>query len=469
VIKSAGNLKSIQLMASAMVSVVFLTTQLLSQMTVTLKPGQSIQAAVNGHPVGTTFLISAGVYRQQSIVPKDGDIFIGSPGADLNGSAIVSGFKFDSTTNLWAAHVNAHPPTSTVGVCFNWGPMCKYPEDIYFDNTLFHRVPSLIGLASKQWYLDYSTDTVYLVDNPLGHVVEITSTFDAFSGAASHVTIRGLVIEKYANPALHGAIHTDAPSGQPGRDWVIEHNEVRDNHAAGIRADQGTQILHNNIHHNGEAGILAAGDGVLVQGNWIAYNNTVGYNFAAAGGKFNGTTNLVVRNNYVHHNNGPGLKTDHDSYNTLYEYNFTSHNQTAGIAHEISFDAVIRYNTIVEDGYDPSHSGVYWGAGIFNQNSSNVEVYGNTVTNSMHGITATQTSRFNKNGVPYLVRNFNVHDNVITQQKGIVAGIAGVDSVYSQNNYYRNNSYTLPSITGSYFLWMNKAIDQTTWNAYGQF
>ena len=36
---------------------------------------------------------------------------------------------------------------------------------------------------------------------------------------------------------------------------------------------------------------------------------------------------------------------------TLYEGNHTSGNKAAGIVHEISFDAIIRYNTVENDGF----------------------------------------------------------------------------------------------------------------------
>ena len=52
---------------------------------VTISPGQSIQAAVNSHPEGTTFLLKAGVFRNQTVVPKSGDVFIGEKGAVLDG------------------------------------------------------------------------------------------------------------------------------------------------------------------------------------------------------------------------------------------------------------------------------------------------------------------------------------------------------------------------------------------------
>ena len=46
-----------------------------------LHPGDDFQAVISGHPAGTVFLVKAGVHREQSVVPRDGDVFIGEPGA----------------------------------------------------------------------------------------------------------------------------------------------------------------------------------------------------------------------------------------------------------------------------------------------------------------------------------------------------------------------------------------------------
>lgn len=56
---------------------------------VPIYPGESIQAAVDAHAVGTGFLIKSGVHRQQSIRPKEGMSFIGEPGAVLDGEYVA--------------------------------------------------------------------------------------------------------------------------------------------------------------------------------------------------------------------------------------------------------------------------------------------------------------------------------------------------------------------------------------------
>jgi len=460
------------------ISIVFSTILLVGVMsmaarasTVTLTSGQSIQAAVNNNPAGTTFEIPAGTYRQQSIVPKSGDVFIGAAGADLNGSMVVTGFTHNT---FWVAHVGISAPASLPGKCFSWAPMCQYPEDLYVDNTLYHRVSSLSVMSSNHWYLDYSNGNVYLMDDPTGHTVEITTTPYAFSGNANNVTIKGLLIEKYGAPGQTAAIFPENAAGDNGSDWIVENNEIRYNHGAGVEATTGMQILSNRIHNNGELGIAGCGDNILVESNNINFNNTDGYDygFGAGGAKFDRTTNLVVRSNYVTGNYGAGLHSDTYSYNTLYEYNTTSNNKVAGIQYEISTYGVIRYNTITNDGYNPQGSGPWWGSGIYNLNSSNVEVYNNTVTNCMHGIVAADSLRVGENGAVLEVSNFSVHDNVVTQQTGVGDGVltlATGDAIYtSWGNQYSNNTYNLPSQSGLYFYWMDKNLDYAGWEGYGQ-
>src|SRR6202012_284515 len=50
----------------------------------------SVQVFVDESPPGTTFVFGSGIYRSVSIQPKSGDTFIGSHGAILNGSELLS-------------------------------------------------------------------------------------------------------------------------------------------------------------------------------------------------------------------------------------------------------------------------------------------------------------------------------------------------------------------------------------------
>ena len=272
----------------------------------TLYPGQDIQAAVNSFPAGTSFLLKAGTHRMQSITPKDGMTFAGEPGTIVSGARVLDSWTRQG--GYWVAsgqtqqgRVESH--------CYSDAPACGYPEDLFKDDALLEHVTSLGGVAPGKWYFDYGADKVYVADDPSGRRMEIGVTSQAFGGSASNVTLRGLIVEKYATPTQSGAIQAS------GNGWVIQDNEVRWNHGTGIRGGSGGKIVHNNIHHNGQMGIGGWGQkNMLVQDNEIAWNNTAGYSDAweAGGTKFAGTDHVSVINNHSHDNFGPGLWSDID-------------------------------------------------------------------------------------------------------------------------------------------------------------
>jgi hypothetical protein len=255
---------------------------------------------------------------------------------------------------------------------------------------------------------------------------------------------------------------------------VIENSEMRLNHGAGIRLGNQMSVVGNHIHHNGQIGVVGVGDSVLMEGNEIAFNNFAGFNpgWEAGGTKFVLTNNLVVRRNFVHDNEGPGLWTDTGNRNSLYEYNRTKANKGSGIEHEISFAATIRYNTIENEAAGVFGREIWGGAGIFIAASADVEVYGNTVLNSFNGIAADQQDRgSDSGGVPYLVKNLNVHDNTIVQTTGAAAGIVAdpkFKNVFTVwNNHYTGNTYRLGSLSGKYFQWMGAVRTKDEWQAFG--
>ena len=323
-------------------------------------------------------------------------------------------------------------------------------------------------MAAGKYYFDYTQQKIYFANDPTGHTVETSTTPAAFYGSAVNVTIQSLVIEKYANQATSGAIQGAAlGSGPRSTGWIIKQNEVRLNHGGGIWIGEQMQILNNFVHHNGQMGVLGGGSSVVVQNNEIAYNNQAGYDpgWEAGGTESVGTANLVVRGNYVHHNNGPGLWTDGNNTGTLYDTNHTAYNWIAGIMHEISFSAIIRNNLVENDG---SGSGIWYGAGILVSASSGVEVYGNTVTNCTAGIGGMQGDR----GPNYMLQNFYVHDNTITQSTGTAAGIVKSsvwdNSVFSSwNNRFQNNTYVFSNSTANYYSWLSGDANKSAWVGYG--
>jgi parallel beta-helix repeat protein len=180
----------------------------------------------------------------------------------------------------------------------------------------------------------------------------------------------------------------------------------------------------------------------------------------------------VVRNNYVHDNEGPGLWTDINNISTLYEGNRVTDNYGPGISHEISYDAVIRNNVVEGNGF--GWTGWVDGAGILVANSPNVEIYGNTVRYNNDGIAGIHSIRDQVDAKygPWELKNLWVHDNTIVMnvgQTGVVRQGGCVDAVWSPawNNRFDYNTYTLGS-GDEYYAWDPWYTTTARWRSFSQ-
>lgn len=441
--------------------------------TVNISASENIETVVNSNPAGTTFVIAPGVYRMQSITPKSGDVFEGQTGAVLNGSRELS--SFTRSGNYYVATGQTQHGTAN-GECLAGYAGCEYPEDLFFNNVPLQRVESLTDVAAGKWYFDYSTATIYFVDNPAGKTVEIGVTTHAFSGDATNVIIENLTIEKYADPAQDGAISA-------GENWTIKSNQILLNHGGGIRLNTGEVVQSNYVHHNGQEGLTGSGSNILVESNEIAYNNTLSFDFEwqAGGTKFSETTNLVVEGNYVHNNYGQGMSLDYESYNWLVQGNRTAGNYVAGIIDELGYNGTARYNIIENDASYPGKTdpSMWWACGLLVLDSSYADIYGNTLINNSNGICAISISRGSGNRGAFLVQNLSVHDNVIVQSAGSATGAVADSGTYmdvyssSWNNHWTSNTYQLASSDPSAFVWEKgstgySSYDASHWKAFGQ-
>ena len=457
-----------------LILIVFVASVDVRATTVNVNPTNNIETIVNANAAGTTFVITAGTYRMQSVTPKSGDIFEGQPGAILNGSQLLT--SFTRSGSYWVASGQTQHGTAD-GVCLSGYSGCEYPEDLFFNNVPLQRVESLADVTAGKWYFDYSAAKVYFLDDPTGKTVEIGVTTHAFSGSATNVTIKGLTIEKYAAPAQDGPIS--------GSGWTIDSNEIRLNHGGAIRLNSYQVIVSNYIHHNGQEGLTGSGSNILVQDNEIAFNNTLSFDFGweAGGAKFSNTTNLVVQGNYVHDNKGPGLSLDYQNYNWLIQGNHTSRNYVAGILDETSYDGTARYNIIEHDASYPgkTNPGMWWACGFFNLDSSNAQVYGNTLIDNSDGICAVSFPRGSGNRGPFEVQNLSAHDNVIVQsisstEQSAAGAVSASDTtslnVFSSswNNHWTSNTYKLSNALA--YSWQTGTNDvnvvSSRWQSFGQ-
>lgn len=440
----------------------------LNRMFVTLNPGDDIQAVVDQYPAGAYFTLNPGMYRMQAIIPKDGNTFEGRDGAVLNGARILTHFGREGA--YWVA-ASATEDGQVRGECRETAPRCQYPEVVYLDGEPLRHAAALDSLEPGAFFFDHDENKVYLADDPAGHTVELSVTGSAFAGQARHVTITNLTIEKYANPAQIGAIY-----GVEGKNWTVTRNLVQANHGVGIVVGDGMQVRNNRALRNGQMGITGIGANVLVADNEIAYNNFAGFEpgWEAGATKFVSTTDLVVRGNYVHDNDGPGIWTDTDNVGSLIEGNLVVGNAMMGIFHEISYQAIIRNNVVM---LNSLHFDAWaYGAQIQISSSRDVEVRENRVVVSAEGgsgIVILEQDRGQGTYGPRISTHNRVLDNTI-----IFLGQAGqsgaatdwqTEAFWSgRDNLFDRNRYLVADPTVDHWAWDNRAMSWNDFRAQGQ-
>jgi len=174
----------------------------------------------------------------------------------------------------------------------------------------------------------------------------------AFGGTARDVTIGYLTVQHFVAPADEGVVNHDSADG-----WVIEHATIQYNSGAGLMAGARQRVRANCLRGNGQYGMnayKATGriTGLVVEGNEIVGNNTDDWErrrkgCGCTGGiKFWAVNGADIRGNWVHDNRGPGLWADTNNNDFRIEKNLLEANDGAALIYEISYNAVIRNNTI---------------------------------------------------------------------------------------------------------------------------
>ncbi len=287
----------------------------------------------------------------------------------------------------------------------------------------------------------------------------------AFIGAASNVTIRDLIIEKYASPANMGVIHgRDGRGGDHSHGWEVLGNEIRFSASNGVHLGDDMVVRSNYIHHNGRLGIGATGsNNALAEQNEISYNclNTGFKCFGYGGGgvKFAHTSNTTLRSNYVHHNQGHALHDDEGTTGSVYERNVVVSNDGHGIMIEISFDAIVRDNTVTSNGFDAPEGRA---SGIRVQSSRNVIVTGNVVTGNAAGIVGWEANR------PPNLHGLTVQHNTIVMNHGFSGLRTSGGSVNwdGRGIVWSNNTYDINGIVKPFHL-NNMQLTSSGWRSEG--
>jgi hypothetical protein len=190
----------------------------------------------------------------------------------------------------------------------------------------------------------------------------------AFDDTSTHVLIEYLTIRNFGTwggEQQEGVVNHDS-----GSHWTISHSTIIDNAGAGVMLGSHDNLTWNCLKDNQQYGFSAysnAGEvtDLVVDHNEIAGNDT--YNYEArqpgcgcsGGGKFWNVVNATVTSNWLYGNNSVALWADTDNAGFKFEGNYFQDGQGVGLQYEISYNAVIEYNTFNHNGVTggPSSTG----------------------------------------------------------------------------------------------------------------
>lgn len=181
----------------------------------------------------------------------------------------------------------------------------------------------------------------------------------AFDGTAAHVTVKYLTIKNFGTwgaDSQEGTVNHDS-----GSYWTVSHDTIRDNAGAGVMLGSHDTLAWNCLQANQQYGFSAYSNNgkvvdLLLDHNEIAGNDTYNYEKVdpgcgcSGGGKFWNVINAVVTNNWVVNNKSVGLWADTNNAGFEFTGNYLQNNQDVGLQYEISYNAIIEYNTFNHNG-----------------------------------------------------------------------------------------------------------------------
>lgn len=409
-------------------------------------PHRTLRGAVSAAPLGATLVLRGGTYREVVEIPATKRLTLQPyPGeeARMSGSDVVTGWVSDGDDwrrDGWTARFDHTGLNSTLIDAAH--PLAGYPDMAFIDGRALRQVGSRSAVVPGTFWVDEYASRLFIGDDPTDRVVEGTVRPEGLNVKASGTVIRGLGFEHYGTHiSRHGAVKAS------GSDVVFENNEFNDNAAAGLSVTgPGIVIRRNTFKANGQVGLHAdTATRVLFESNWVTDNNVERfYPAAAAGGvKLTETTDAVMRANIVDDNWGHGLWFDLSSDRATIVGNITRRNAlAAGIFFEYSTGAIIAGNVSTDNE-----------AGIQAGESSQVQVWNNTVVNNIYSFKAYDGWREPvpvgitlRNNV-FSARGLSTRPVLINEDAAAVRSWTDMAWTSDHNAFYRRSTTTTPYLT----------------------
>lgn len=274
----------------------------------TIAKAASVAVANNINQMGTKILISAGTYRENISLLKNGQETNAPITFEALGTVIVSG------ADVWGGWQKVAGTTifvhswpfawGLVAIPDGWTPyvtlqdIVRRSEMIMVNGTALQQVLSYGELRSNCFYVDDTARRVYVQlpgNVPMGTAtVEVATRSKLFSASGkTNLTVRGIIFQ-HASTAIDGqAVRFDDSSN-----ILIESCQFRWNNWGGLGFGRSRNITarKNTANYNGGAGIGTWKTNALVfEDNETSYNNWRGKQ-----GGFTGWSVAGMKNLYTH-------------------------------------------------------------------------------------------------------------------------------------------------------------------------
>jgi hypothetical protein len=210
----------------------------------------------------------------------------------------------------------------------------------------------------------------------------------AFDDTSDHVLIEYLTVRNFGTwggDQQEGVVNHDS-----GPYWTISHDTIIDNAGAGVMLGSDDKLTWNCLQDNQQYGFNAYSNSGEITNLVLDHNEIIGndtYNYevkeegcgCSGGGKFWNVVNAAVTNNWVVNNQSVGLWADTDNAGFEFVGNFIQNNQEIGLQYEISYNAIIEYNTFKQNGVSggPANDGFPTSAIYISESGSDSRVNSN--------------------------------------------------------------------------------------------
>lgn len=360
-------------------------------------PVRTVARAIALAASGQTIVLRQGQYHETVTVPANKRLIIQPYPHEavwFDGSVPVQNWVASGNAWVasgWTARFDASP-TYTRGApdgsAANWTfvnrahPMAAHPDQVWIDGKALAQVQALDQVKAGTFFVDYAAKKLYVGSNPAGHSVRASDISKAATLQGGGTVVRGVGFRRYA-PSIPdmGAVTAE-------KDGVtIENVAVIDNAGTGIHA-VGANITFRNLTlaRNGMLGGSASTADNFKATSVLAYgNNTEAFNQSPVAGGFKVTRSRTVKfsNSSFVRNAGPGLWLDESVYNGV----ITRNDSIANLGHGLTMEISAKF--LVADNYIAGNLG----NGVKLNDTSNVDLWNNTVSGNGRNLNIVQDSR----------------------------------------------------------------------------